>query len=35
MPAKNVSSIDGGKIAANDSDLLEESNDDVEVMKSS
>jgi hypothetical protein len=35
LPAKNVFAIDGGKPADNDSDLLEESNDEVEVIKSS
>jgi len=35
LPVKNISSKDGGKPGDNDSDLLEESMDEVEVIKSS
>ena len=35
LPVKNISSNDGGKHVDNDSDLLEESMDEVEVIKSS
>ena len=35
LPVKNISSKDGGNPAVDDSDLLEESMDEVEVIKSS
>ncbi len=35
LPVKNVSTRDGGGPAEDDSDLLEDINDDIEVIESS